>query len=97
MARPPKCQPSPARRQRPPPCRRNIIEAQNHRPPAVEATVLELLPNARYRVRLGSGAEVLAHVAGAMRMKFVRILTGDKVMVELSPFDATKGRITLPI
>ncbi len=60
----------------------------------VEATVKEALPNARFRVVLDNGHEILAHVSGKMRMHFVRILPGDKVGVEMSPYDLTKGRIT---
>jgi translation initiation factor IF-1 len=60
----------------------------------VEGTVLESLPNARFRVELENGHKVLAHVAGKMRMHFIRILPGDKVTVELSPYDLTRGRIT---
>ena len=57
------------------------------------ATVKEALPNARFRVVLDNGHEVLAHVSGKMRMHFIRILPGDKVQVELSPYDLTRGRI----
>ena len=60
----------------------------------VEGTVTEALPNARFRVELENGHKVLAHVAGKMRMHFIRILPGDKVTVELSPYDLTRGRIT---
>ena len=60
----------------------------------VEATVVESLPNAMFRVELENGHKVLAHVAGKMRMHFIRILPGDKVTVELSPYDLTRGRIT---
>ena len=60
----------------------------------VEGTVVEALPNARFRVELEGGHKVLAHVAGKMRMHFIRILPGDKVTVELSPYDLTRGRIT---
>ena len=59
----------------------------------VTATVKEALPNARFRVVLDNGHEVLAHVSGKMRMHFIRILPGDKVQVELSPYDLTRGRI----
>ncbi len=55
---------------------------------------MEALPNARFRVELENGHKVLAHVAGKMRMHFIRILPGDKVTVELSPYDLTRGRIT---
>jgi translation initiation factor IF-1 len=60
----------------------------------VEGTVAEALPNAMFRVELDNGHKVLAHVAGKMRMHFIRILPGDKVTVELSPYDLTRGRIT---
>jgi translation initiation factor IF-1 len=61
-----------------------------------KATVRQALPNARFRVQLENGNEILAHVSGAARMHLIRILPGDKVSVEVSPFDGTKGRITLP-
>ena len=60
----------------------------------VMATVIEPLPNAMFRVELDNGHKVLAHVSGKMRMHFIRILPGDKVKVELSPYDLTRGRIT---
>ncbi len=60
----------------------------------VEGTVEEALPNAMFRVVLDNGHKVLAHVSGKMRMHFIRILPGDKVKVELSPYDLTRGRIT---
>lgn len=59
----------------------------------LEGEVLEALPNAMFRVRLETGHEVLAHVSGKMRIHFIRILPGDKVKVELSPYDLTRGRI----
>ena len=59
----------------------------------VQATVKEALPNAVFRVALENGHLVIAHVSGKMRMNFIRILPGDKVTVELSPYDLTKGRI----
>ncbi|NQT45988.1 MAG: translation initiation factor IF-1 [Candidatus Omnitrophica bacterium] len=59
----------------------------------VEGKVLEALPNAMFRLELESGHKVLAHVSGKMRMHFIRILPGDKVTVELSPYDLTRGRI----
>jgi len=59
----------------------------------VMATVVEALPNAVFRVQLENGHEVLAHISGKMRKHFIRILPGDKVMVELSPYDLTRGRI----
>jgi len=60
----------------------------------VEGTVLESLPNAMFRVDLGTGHEVLAHISGKMRMHFIKILPGDRVLVELSEYDLTRGRIT---
>ena len=59
----------------------------------VEGTILESLPNAMFRVELENGHKVLAHVSGKMRMHFIKILPGDKVKMELSPYDLTKGRI----
>tara|TARA_B100000315_G_C14442727_1_gene525446 strand:+ start:19 stop:237 length:219 start_codon:yes stop_codon:yes gene_type:complete len=60
----------------------------------VEGEILEALPNAMFRVKLDNGHLVLAHVSGKMRMHFIRILPGDRVKVELSPYDLTRGRIT---
>lgn len=60
----------------------------------VEGTVVEPLPNAMFRVELDNGHKVLAHISGKMRMHFIKILTGDKVKVELSPYDLNRGRIT---
>jgi translation initiation factor IF-1 len=59
----------------------------------VTGTVIEPLPNAMFRVELDNGHKVLAHVSGKMRMHFIKILPGDKVTVELSPYDLTRGRI----
>ncbi len=59
----------------------------------MEGTVIETLPNTSFRVRLDNGHVVLAHISGRMRKNYIRILTGDKVMVELTPYDLTKGRI----
>jgi translation initiation factor IF-1 len=59
----------------------------------VEGTVVEPLPNAMFRVELENGHRVLAHISGKMRMNFIKILPGDKVTVELSPYDLTRGRI----
>jgi translation initiation factor IF-1 len=64
----------------------NVIE--------VEGKVIEALPNAMFRVELENGHRVLAHVSGKIRMNFIRILPGDQVTVELSPYDLTRGRIT---
>ncbi len=63
-------------------------------PITLEATVKEALPNAQFRVTLENGHEILAHVSGRMRMNFIRILPGDKVTIEMSPYDLQKGRIT---
>ena len=60
----------------------------------VEGTVVEPLPNAMFRVELDSGHKILAHISGKMRMHFIRILPGDKVKVQLSPYDLSRGRIT---
>jgi translation initiation factor IF-1 len=60
----------------------------------ISGTVIEPLPNAMFRVELENGLKVLAHISGKMRMNFIRILPGDKVTVELSPYDLTRGRIT---
>lgn len=60
----------------------------------IEGTVLESLPNAMFRVELENGHRVLAHISGKMRMHYIRILPGDKVKVELSPYDLSRGRIT---
>jgi translation initiation factor IF-1 len=60
----------------------------------IEGKVLETLPNAMFKVELENGHTVLAHVSGKIRMHFIRILPGDKVTVELSPYDLTRGRIT---
>ena len=60
----------------------------------MQGTVLEALPNAMFEVELDSGQKILAHISGKLRMNFIRILPGDKVTVELSPYDLTRGRIT---
>jgi len=60
----------------------------------VEGTVLEPLPNAMFRVELANGHQVLAHASGKMRLHYIRILRGDRVLVELSPYDLSRGRIT---
>ncbi|MBC7259301.1 MAG: translation initiation factor IF-1 [Chloroflexi bacterium] len=65
--------------------KKEVIEAQG--------TVIETLPNAQFRVQLDSGHEVLAHISGKIRMYYIRILLGDRVLVELSPYDLTRGRI----
>ncbi|MCH8843224.1 MAG: translation initiation factor IF-1 [SAR324 cluster bacterium] len=59
-----------------------------------EGTVVESLPNAMFRVELSNGHKILAHISGKMRMHYIRILPGDKVTVDMSPYDLTRGRIT---
>ena len=66
--------------------RKDVIE--------VEGKVSELLPNTMFRIELPNGHRLLAHISGKMRLHFIRILPGDKVMVEISPYDLSKGRIT---
>lgn len=63
-------------------------------PIKIDGAVTETLPNAQFRVKLDNGHEILAHISGKMRMHFIKILVGDKVSIELSPYDLTKGRIT---
>ncbi len=71
-----------------------IGEKMAKEPPIkVDGTILDTLPNATFKVELESGHKVLAHVCGKMRMHFIKILPGDKVTVELSPYDLTRGRI----
>jgi translation initiation factor IF-1 len=60
----------------------------------VDGIILEALPNAMFKVELSNGHKILAHVSGRLRMNFIRILPGDKVTIEMSPYDLTKGRIT---
>ena len=60
----------------------------------IQGTVTDTLPNSMFKVKLENGTEILAHVSGKIRMHYIRILPGDKVTVELSPYDLTKGRIT---
>ena len=60
----------------------------------VEGTVVDALPNAAFKVQLENGKVILAHISGKLRMNYIRILPGDKVTVEISPYDLTKGRIT---
>ena len=60
----------------------------------VEGTVVEALPNAMFRVELANGHHVLAHISGKIRMHYIKILRGDKVLIELSPYDLSRGRIT---
>ena len=67
--------------------------APKEEPIEVEGTVTETLPNATFRVELENGHKILAHISGKMRMNFIRILPGDKVKIELSPYDLSRGRI----
>ena len=60
----------------------------------LEGTVIEALPNAMFQVDIGNGPKILAHISGKLRMNFIRILPGDKVTVQMSPYDLTRGRIT---
>ena len=60
----------------------------------LEGTVVEAMPNARFKVEIQGGHTILAHISGKLRMNFIRILPGDKVTVEMSPYDLSKGRIT---
>lgn len=60
----------------------------------VEGEIVEMLPNATFRVKLGQGQEIMAYVSGKMRMHYIKILPGDRVTVQLSPYDLTRGRIT---
>jgi translation initiation factor IF-1 len=78
--------PKPRRRLEEKSSKKDVIE--------VEGTVTEALPNAMFKVKLDTGHEVLAHISGKMRMYYIRILLGDRVRVELSPYDLTRGRIT---
>jgi translation initiation factor IF-1 len=63
-------------------------------PITIEGKVVELLPNTMFRVELPNGHRILAHISGKMRLNFIRLLPGDKVTVEMSPYDLSKGRIT---
>lgn len=74
--------------------RRNLEERKARDVIEVEGTVTEALPNAMFKVKLDTGHDVLAHISGKMRMYYIRILLGDRVQVELSPYDLTRGRIT---
>ncbi len=80
-------------KQRDPEKKRNAGESGKEDAIEVMATVLEPLPNAMFRVQLENKHEVLAHISGRMRKNFIRILPGDKVAVELSPYDLSRGRI----
>lgn len=59
----------------------------------VEGTIVEKLPNATFQVELENGHKIIAHISGKLRMNFIKIIPGDKVMIEMSPYDLTKGRI----
>jgi translation initiation factor IF-1 len=82
--------PSAGRRNRPP---APASEDGKEKAIEVEGTVSENLPNAMFKVQLQSGHEVLAHISGKIRMNFIKILPGDRVLIELSPYDLTRGRI----
>ena len=76
--------------------KKKLDEEKKSKKDVIEAvgTVTEALPNAMFKVKLDTGHEVLAHISGKMRMYYIRILLGDRVQVELSPYDLTRGRIT---
>jgi len=74
--------------------REKVTESPKEEAIEVEGTVVEPLPNAFFRVELSNGHKVLARVSGKIRMNFIRILPGDRVLVELSPYDLSQGRIT---
>ena len=77
-----------------PPIKENPLAKPKEDAIVLEGTILESLPNAMFRVELENGHKVLAHISGKMRMHYIRILPGDKVQVELTPYDLTRGRIT---
>ncbi len=77
-----------------PPCKEFPLAKQKDDAIVLEGTILESLPNAMFRVELENSHKVLAHISGKMRMHYIRILPGDKVQVELTPYDLTRGRIT---
>ncbi len=85
MARPPKNVQKKKEKHSPKKAKSDMIQ--------VDGVVLENLPNANFRVRLENGHEILGHVSGRMRMNFIRLLPGDKVTVEMTPYDLSKGRI----
>jgi translation initiation factor IF-1 len=74
--------------------RRNVLPKPKEDAIVLEGTVTEPLPNAMFRVELENGHKVLAHISGKMRMHYIRILPGDRVQVELTPYDLSRGRIT---
>lgn len=73
---------------------KDFLTVKKEEPIKSEGVILEPLPNGMFRVKLDNGHEVLGHISGKMRMHFIRILPGDRVKVELSPYDLTKARIT---
>jgi len=73
---------------------RRLMASKQKEAIEVEGTVSESLPNASFRVELANGHEVLAYVSGKLKLNFIRVLPGDRVLVELSPYDLTRGRIT---
>ena len=77
-----------------PPIGRPVLPKPKEDAIVLEGTVVEPLPNAMFRVELENGHKVLAHISGKMRMHYIRILPGDRVQVELTPYDLTRGRIT---
>jgi len=77
-----------------PTCLLGKVSVAKEKPIEIEGTVVEPLPNGMFRVKLDNGMLVLAHISGKVRMHFIRILPGDKVLVELSPYDLKRGRIT---
>jgi translation initiation factor IF-1 len=85
---------TPARAHRPPHHREPVLPKPKEDAIVLEGTVVEPLPNAMFRVELENGHKVLAHISGKMRMHYIRILPGDRVQVELTPYDLTRGRIT---
>jgi translation initiation factor IF-1 len=70
------------------------FDVAKEEPIRIEGTVVELLPNTMFRVELPNKHRILAHISGKMRLHFIRLLPGDKVMIEMSPYDLSKGRIT---
>lgn len=83
-----------SRRIRPVSCEEIALAKPKEDAIVLDGTILESLPNATFRVELDNGHKVLAHISGKMRMNYIRILPGDKVQVELTPYDLTRGRIT---
>lgn len=74
--------------------RKGLIRMAKQGPIKVDGVITDTLPNATFKVKLENGHEILAHISGKMRMHFIKILVGDRVTVEMSPYDLTKGRIT---